>query len=331
MGRGARGRITAANVRHGDQRAMTGSTAGRSPTVSVVIPTLNAAPFLPRLFEAIFEQEPTTPMEVVLVDSLSTDATRGIAASDPRVRVVPIPNFAHGRARNLGAREARGEIVVLLTQDALPADRRWLSALLAPFDDPHVVAAYSRQVPDPDANPMERFFLAKRFPAGPPARREKRGTAPLQLEDVFFSNVSAAIRRETLLRHPFDEELIMSEDQQFSRDVIAAGHVVAYQPESVVRHSHNYSLPICFRRYFDSVYSLRLLFPRHGLGTTASMGASYLAEEVRHMVRNHPLSLPYYFLYNLAKIGGSLAAHVADRLPRRVVRAMSLHRYHWED
>lgn len=310
---------------------MTTPTTDRSPAVSVIIPTLNAAPFLPRIFEAIFGQEPRTPTEIVLVDSMSTDATLSIAAADPRVRVVPISNFAHGRARNLGAGEAKGEIVVLLTQDAMPADRRWLSTLLAPFDDPRVVAAYSRQVPYPDANPMERFFLATRFPAGPPVRREKRGPAPLQLEDVFFSNVSAAIRRQALLRFPFDEELIMSEDQQFSRDVIAAGHAVVYQPESVVLHSHNYSLTICFRRYFDSVYSLRKLFPRHGLGTTATMGASYLAAEVRHMVRNHPLQLPYYFLYNLAKISGSLAAHLADRLPRSVVRSMSLHRYHWDD
>ena len=310
---------------------MTGLHAARDPAVSVVIPTLNAAPFLPRLLEQIFSQEPPVPVEVVLVDSMSTDGTRDLALSDPRVRVVTIADFTHGRARNLGAREAKGDLLVLLTQDALPADRRWLAALLEPFVDPRVVASYSRQVPHPDANPMERFFLAKRFPAGPPVRREKRGPAPLQLEDVFFSNVSAAIRRETLLRYPFDEELIMSEDQQFSRDVIAAGYAVVYQPESVVRHSHNYSLAICFRRYFDSVYSLRLLFPRHGLGTTTSMGASYLAEEVRHMARHHPLSLPYYFLYNLAKVGGSLAAHIADRLPRRIVRAMSLHRYHWEE
>jgi len=308
---------------------MTDGTSVRSPTVSVVIPTLNAAPFLPRIFAAIFSQEPTTPIEVVLVDSMSTDATPSIAAADSRVRVVPIADFSHGRARNLGAREAKGEIVVLLTQDAMPADGKWLSGLLAPFSDPQVVASYSRQVPNADANPMERFFLLKRFPPGPPVRRVKRGDAPLQLEDVFFSNVSAAIRRDALLRHPFDEGLIMSEDQQFSRDVIAAGHAVVYQPDSVVVHSHNYSLATCFRRYFDSVYSLTLIFPRHGIGTTASMGASYLLAEVWYMTRNHPLSLPRYFFYNIAKIGGSLAAHLADRLPRSVVRALSLHRYHW--
>jgi len=310
---------------------VTGLHAARDPAVSVVIPTLNAAPFLPRLLEQIFSQEPPVPVEVVLVDSMSTDGTRDLALSDPRVRVVTIADFTHGRARNLGAREAKGDLLVLLTQDALPADRRWLAALLEPFADPRVVASYSRQVPHPDANPMERFFLAKRFPAGPPVRREKRGPAPLQLEDVFFSNVSAAIRRETLLRYPFDEELIMSEDQQFSRDVIAAGYAVVYQPESVVRHSHNYSLSICFRRYFDSVYSLRLLFPRHGLGTTASMGTGYVAQEVRYMVRNHPLSLPHYVMYNLAKISGAFAAHFAERLPRSLLRRLSLHRYHWDE
>lgn len=303
----------------------------RSPTVSVVIPTLNAERFLPGVLEAVFGQEPARPSELVLVDSMSTDATRDIAASDARLRVVPIADFSHGRARNLGARAATGEVVVMLTQDALPADRKWLAALLAPFADPQVVASYSRQVPRTDANPMERFFLQRRFPPGPPVRRERRGDGPLTLEDVFFSNVSAAIRREALLRHPFDEALIMSEDQQFSRDVIAAGHAVVYQPASVVIHSHDYSLATCFRRYFDSACSLKVIFPEHGLARTAAMGARYLADEARYMVRDHPLSLPRYVLYNLAKIGGTLAGLVAERLPRRAARALSLHRYHWEE
>lgn len=310
---------------------MTGPPEDRPPSVSVVIPTLNAAAFLPRLFAALFSQEPLAPAEVILVDSRSVDATASVAAAEPRARVVPISDFSHGRARNLGAREARGEIVVLLTQDAVPADRGWLAALLAPFADPQVVASYSRQVPHADANPMERFFLLKRFPPGPAVRRVARGAAPLAFEDVFFSNVSAAVRRETLLEHPFDEELIMSEDQQFSRDVIAAGHAVVYQPDSVVAHSHNYSLATCFRRYFDSVYSLTLIFPRHRLGRTTAMGAGYLAQEVGYMLRHFPRWLPYYALYSLAKVGGSLCAHVTEWLPRRLLRALSLHRYHWEE
>ncbi len=133
----------AENERSGTETAFRGGTQLEGfhlPTVSVVIPTLNAAPYLAGLLDALFSQLPQAPAEVVLVDSLSTDTTAGIAASDQRVRVVPIANFSHGRARNIGAREAQGEIVVLLTQDALPAGSAWLAHLLAPFEDPQVVA-----------------------------------------------------------------------------------------------------------------------------------------------------------------------------------------------
>ena len=97
------------------------------------------------------------------------------------------PTPASGSSRSSTSRTAvpgtsararrRGRFVVMLTQDALPADRKWLAALLAPFADPQVVASYSRQVPRADANPMERFFLERRFPPGPPVRRERRGEA----------------------------------------------------------------------------------------------------------------------------------------------------------
>lgn len=301
------------------------------PTLSVVIPVLNAAGHLPSLFRALGEQEPAAPDEIVLVDSDSSDATRELAAACPRARVIPAGRFSHGRARNLGAREARGDVVVLMTQDALPRDGHWLARLAAPLAAGEAGATYSRQVPRPDASPMERYFLHTHFPPGQPARREKRGGAELDLGQVFFSNVSAAVRRDLLLAFPFDETLIMSEDQQFSRDVLNAGHTVLYVPDSVVIHSHNYSLRTVFKRYLDSVYSLTVIFPRHGVGTSASMGLRYLAREFVYIARRHPLSLPYYALYTVAKVGGTLTGHLADRLPRAWLRRLSLHAYHWED
>lgn len=308
---------------------MTPPAEGPAGDVSVVIPVLNAARHLPALLSALRAQRPAAPREVILVDSGSTDGTPGLAAAHPEARVVPIADFSHGRARNLGAREAKGAIVALLTQDALPSDPSWLARLLEPFADASVAAAYSRQVPREDATPMERFFLLTRFPPGEPVRRERRGDAPPGLEDVFFSNVAAAVRRDVLLAHPFDEALIMSEDQQFARDVLQAGYATVYQPASVVVHSHRYGLGTVFRRYFDSVYSLTEIFPRHGVGASASIGLSYLAREARFMARRYPLWLPYYLLYTLAKSGGTLAGHFAPHLPGWLLRRLSLHSYHW--
>jgi rhamnosyltransferase len=297
--------------------------------VSVVIPVLNAAAYLPTLLEALFAQQPVPPMEVVLVDSMSTDETRAIAERYERVKVVPVARFTHGGSRNLGVQNAAGDIVILMTQDALPENDQWMARLLEPFADDRVAAAYSRQVPWPGVNPMERYFLQTHFPAEPAVRREKKGDQPLGLRDVFFSNVSGAVRRELLLRYPFDEELIMSEDQQVSRDLMNAGYAVVYQPTSVVIHSHNYSLPVCFRRYFDSVYSLTRIFPRHDLGTSASMGFGYLGQEAKYILKNYPLRVPHYLLYTTMKTLGTLAGHFVHRMPRFLLRRLSLHRYHW--
>jgi rhamnosyltransferase len=314
------------------ERGSNGTKLGGSdaqPTVSIVIPVLDAEPFLPGLFAALLAQKPAPPLEIILVDSNSSDGTRVAAAACPIAKVVPIDDFSHGRSRNLGGAHASGEIVAFLSQDALPANDSWLAALVAPFNDPTIAATYSRQIPRGDAMPMECFFLLSRFPPGESVRRSAAAGEPLSLEKVFFSNVSSAVRRDALARHPFDETLIMSEDQQLSRDLIAAGYAVVYQPSSVVVHSHRYTLANVFRRYFDSVYSLQGIFSDHTVGTSASMGLRYLARETRFIVRHHPLWLPYFFLYTATKTAATLAGHLADRLPGWLLRRISLHSYHW--
>lgn len=300
-----------------------------SADASVVIPVLNAARWLPDLLQALHRQTPPS-RETILVDSGSTDRTVDIASAWGTVRVLRLDRFSHGYARNAGAQAATGRWVVFLSQDALPQNEHWLERLLAPFTDPQVAATYSRQVPRPDASPMERFFLHTHFPPGDRIRRVKVPGRPLGLADVFFSNVSAAVRRQCLLEHPFDESLIMSEDQQLSRDLLEAGYAVVYVPDSLVVHSHRYSLAQCFRRYFDSLYSLTCIFPHHDLRQSVSMGAGYWWREARYVARHAPLWLPYYALYSMAKAAGVLAGHAAERLPRRLARVLSFHPNYWD-
>jgi rhamnosyltransferase len=304
--------------------------ANNTLTASVVIPTLNAMPYLPRLLTALRSQQPGAPLEIVIVDSGSTDGTQEYLKADPTVRLIDIARFSHGGSRNLGVRHATGACIVFLSQDALPRDDQWLANLLAPLQGGDVVAAFSRQVPRPDASPMERYFLGTHFPEAPAVYARRPDHADLQfLQDVFFSNVSSAARRDVLLRHPFDETLIMSEDQQFARDVLQAGHQVAYAAASVVLHSHNYSWMQTLRRYFDSAYSLTQIFKGHGLGSSARLGTGYLRHECGMMLRRHPLQLPRYAAFVLAKTLGTVLGHFAEKLPRRLVRKISMHASYW--
>ncbi len=297
-------------------------------SVSVVIPTLNAAAYIPALIDVLFSQS-LAPEEVILVDSLSTDGTTALVADDARIRCVSVESFSHGGARNLGAETAKGDIVVFLTQDALPANPEWLRALVAPFDDDRVAAACSRQMPRDGASPMERFFLAKRFGDERLVRNREAISGALGFENVLFSNVSSAVRRTTLREHPFDATLLLGEDQQLSRDLIDSGYTVVYEPLSVVLHSHSHALWQTFQRYFDSVYSLAVIFGDQDLKKSARIGRRYVKEELRYMVRKHPFWLPYYLLHTTAKVLATLMAHHADRLPRWLLRRISFHAYHW--
>ena len=299
--------------------------------VSVVIPTLNAMAYLPALLPALRAQKPSPPKEILIVDSRSTDGTRDfVLQAGGEVRLLDVACFSHGGTRNLGIQNAREPIVVFLSQDAIPRDDTWLARLIAPLQDPQVAAAFSRQVPRPGANPMEQFFLATHFPETPVVyRRRNDGLPPAFQRDVFFSNVSSVVRREVILRHPFDDTLIMSEDQQFARDILLAGHAVVYASGSVVLHSHDYTFLTAFQRYFDSAYSLTQIFKGHGISSSARMGTSYLRRECAMMIRRHPLLLPRYAAYVLAKTLGTVLGHFADRLPRRWARALSLHPAYW--
>lgn len=297
--------------------------------ISIVIPVLNAEAFLPALIEAIASQS-LEPAEIILVDSGSSDGTRSLAAGYEEVRLVSIADFTHGKARNLGVRMAIGRILVFMSQDALPFDRYWLEELVDPLYNSGAGASYSRQVPKESASPMERLFLHTRFPKEARLLRNRRGNGELSFEEVFFSNVSSAVRKHLLEECPFDEDLIMSEDQKLSKDLLEKGHIVAYASRSIVVHSHEYTLSEVFKRYFDSAYSLDQIFASHTLKTSAAIGLSYLWGEFDYILHRHPSWIPYYMLYTVAKTLGTVAGHWAPFMPRPMLRRLSLHSYHWD-
>ena len=296
--------------------------------VSVVIPTLNAGKGFGRLLEAIAAQDFDKPLEIIVVDSGSTDGTVDTARDFNLARLIEITDFTHGKARNIGATAATGNFLVFMTQDCLPADKHWLVNLLKPFSDAKVAAAFSRQTPFADANPMEQYFLANNF-SGQRVVRQLNGRKEPGIFDVFFSNVSSSIRRDIWEQFPFDEKIIMSEDQSFAREALLAGYKTVYEPDSVVFHSHNYSLTKVFQRYFDSLYSLYEIFGS-SLDEIIRTGMRYTVSEQEYIWRNHKSWVPYYLLYYATKVGGSLFGKYAHLLPRRLCRTMSLHKYYWD-
>lgn len=297
--------------------------------VSIVILTKNGGKRFVEALEAMKRLDTAVPYEVIVIDSGSTDGTPEIAERHrARVHRIRPEEFGHGRTRNLGASLARGEIVVYLTQDAVPASPRWLSALTAPLGDPQVAGVYGRQLPD-QTSPMEHFFLETVYPAQRIVKRLDRHRP--RFFDLFFSDVNSAIRKSVWGRYPFPEDVLMSEDQYWAGAALLAGYTIVYEPTAAVWHSHRYTLGRLFRRNFDSGASL-VEMRQELRGLMGRFGVSYLARELAWMVRRRLWgAIPYALCYEGCRAAGFWVGTHSRRLPRVLKRRLSLQPGYWDD
>ncbi len=272
-------------------------------------------------------------VEVVVVDSGSRDGSAELARSQgARVHEIPASEFGHGRTRNLGADLAQGEILVFTSQDAFAADESWLATLVRSLDGSERVAgAYGRQLPHDDATPPERYFLD--FLYGPEARRQRLDGDEPDFEQTLFSNVNSAIPREVWREFPFADDLIMSEDQEWSRRVLRAGYELVYEPAAAVHHSHSYSIAAAFRRFFDSGVSAERSYAADAGGSSAlrRAGARYARGEVEWLWDTGQRRwIPYAAAYELAKFTGMQLGRRHRRLPLSLKRRFSALQSYWD-
>jgi rhamnosyltransferase len=243
-----------------------------APAVTLLIPTWNAGEEFPDILARMLAQELDRPFEVLAIDSGSTDGTVEHLERQP-VRLERIPNaeFDHGLTRNRGIEHARGEIVVLATQDARPVDEAWMQRLVDCFDDPEVAGAFGRQLPRDDASPMVRYRL-NAWVAGTTEKKvsqirdpaEYEALAPLErLRLAAFDNVSSAVRKSVMRAHPFEKRRF-GEDIDWAKRVILAGYKLVFEPRSLVVHSHNYSAWRTLKRIYGDHSNL---FDLHGVHT----------------------------------------------------------------
>jgi len=301
--------------------------------ISVVIPVKDGSADVVRCLDAIGRQVVEHEVEVVVVDSGSRDGSAELARSrGARVHEIPASEFGHGRTRNLGAALAHGEILVFTSQDAFAADGRWLTTLVRSLaGNERVAGAYGRQLPHDDATPPERYFLD--FLYGPETRIQRLDGDEPDFEQTLFSNVNSAIPREIWREFPFADDLIMSEDQEWSRRVLRAGYELVYEPAAAVHHSHSYSISAAFRRFFDSGVSAERSYAADasGSGALRRAGARYARGEVEWLWETGQRRwIPYAAAYELAKFTGMQLGRRHRRLPLSLKRRFSALQSYWD-
>jgi rhamnosyltransferase len=296
--------------------------------ISIVIPVKDGGDELVRCLDGIAAQEIDEQVEVLVVDSGSRDASVQLARTrGAHVQEIAPHEFTHGASRNLGARAARGDTLVFISQDAEPLGEDWLARLVAPLrGEPGVGGVYGRQLAHEHARPPERYFLD--FLYGPESRRQRAsGVGELTMATTLFSNVNSAMPRSLWERFPFVEDIIMSEDQDWSRRVLLEGHTIAYEPAAAVRHSHNYTFKEAFRRFFDSGASADRAYlagERESTRVLRAAAIRYAGGELAWLWRTRQRRwIPYAVAYETAKMAGLVLGANHALLPVAIKRRLS--------
>lgn len=215
--------------------------------ISVIIRSLNEDEHIERLLLGIRAQR-KRPVEVIVVDSGSTDRTLEIARSyADQIVTIEKSEFTFGRALNRGIAAATGDICVFASAHVYPLYDTWLEKLTAPFADERVVLSYGRQ----SGNHLNKFsehrIFARWFPA--------RSVCPQQ--NYFCNNANCAIRRSQWERQPYDETLTGLEDLAWAKAAQNAGGWIAYSAEAEVVHVHDETWAQVQNRYRREALAMR--------------------------------------------------------------------------
>lgn len=300
--------------------------------VSVIIPTYNAEKYLPTLLESLRSQ--TVKYELIIIDSGSTDNTRAILNKENiSFTSIPKQEFNHGGTRNLGVELALYENIVMLTQDALPANNCALQNLLDSLtQDLSVGMAYGRQLPYPDATLLSVYARLTNYPA----KSDLKSIADiprLGIKTCHCSNSFAAYRKSLLTAvGGFPVDTVLGEDVVVGALLIKAGLSIAYCAEAQVVHSHNYSVSEEFRRYFDiGAFHQQQHDLLREFTSAESEGFRYVVAEWSYLLKNRALKLiPSQLLRTVVKYAGYKLGRFQNLIPLRLKRRISMHAGFWK-
>lgn len=226
-------------------------TDKRFPKCSVVIRCYNEEQHIGRLLEGVINQT-VRDVEIIVVDSGSTDATLSIAAKYPvKILAIKPEEFSFGRSLNLGCGAATGEFLFIASAHVYPVHKNWLERLLAPFSDPEVALAYGNQQGNEITKYSEHRVFSKWFSTKSNSNQDH----------PFCNNANAAIRRNLWDQLPYDETLTGLEDIDWAKRAMNLGYRIAYAADAEVVHVHEEPLKCIYNRYRREAIALKRIFP----------------------------------------------------------------------
>ena len=240
--------------------------------------------------------------------------------------------FDHGGTRAQAAELSDADVMIFMTQDAMPADRELLAELLKALEqDENIAAAYARQLPNAECSFVERYTRAFNYPDRSVVKT-KKDMDQYGIKTFFCSNVCAAYKKDIYQKQGgFVRRTIFNEDMIYAGGLIQAGYGIAYAAEAKVIHSHNYNCMQQFHRNFDLGVS-QAEHPEIFEGVPSEgEGMRLVKKTLSHLVRSGKIWLiPGFVMQCAGKYAGYLAGKNFRRLPKKFVLWCTMSPNYWK-
>ncbi|MBL8102741.1 MAG: glycosyltransferase family 2 protein [Anaerolineales bacterium] len=270
---------------------------------SIVIRAYNEEKYIGRLLEGI-KRQTVQDVDVILVDSGSTDSTVSIAESfGARIVHIPSAEFTFGRSLNYGIKAAKREFVVIASAHVYPVYPDWLETLLRPFQDEHVAITYGKQRGPDFAKFSEQQIFYQWYP----------NVSNLDQVTAFCNNANAAIRKKLWEENKYDESLTGLEDLAWAKWVKGQGYKIAYAAEAEIIHIHNETPRGVYNRYRREAMALRKIYPEAHFNfyDFLRLTATNILSDLWHAAREGVLlkNISSIFWFRIAQFHGTRMGH----------------------
>jgi len=228
----------------------------KNTVCSIIIRAYNEEKHIGRLLQGILEQS-VSEIQVILVDSGSTDGTKKVAENFP-VELVEIEpqQFTFGRSLNLGIAKASAPLIVMASAHVYPVYPDWLAKLLEPFEDDRIGLTYGKQRGAASTHFSEHQYFQNLYPE----------VSVHNQVHPFCNNANAAIRKSLWEQHPYDETLPGLEDLEWGKWLQEQGYGISYSAEAEVIHVHNESPAGIYNRYKREGMAFKRIYPHETFG-----------------------------------------------------------------
>ena len=239
-------------------------------------------------------------------------------------------DFDHGMTRRMAVEKSDADIFVMMTQDALPADRKLIEKLTAPLTG-DIAVSYARQLPRKNCRAIERFTRRFNYPEES-LLKGKENLQVLGIKTYFCSDVCAAYRREIYEKlGGFAEKAIFNEDMLFAAKAVEAGYKIMYAAEARVLHSHNYSISQQFRRNFDLGVSQAEHPEVFKKVPSEKEGGRMVKETTEYLFTTGKVFLiPYFYLQCMGKYAGYFLGKHYKMLPAKTIKKCTANEAYWQ-